>query len=202
MKLYWAEVLNPRKVCALAKHLDLPLTFVKVDLARRGHLSPEFRALNPNCKVPVLDDGGRLLWETDAILCHLARRAGSDLWPHDERQVDVIRWMSWNQGHFQPQAGTFYFEHVIKPQFGLGPPDAAKLARAEKPFKTFAAVLDAHLASHNWLVGDAPTIADFTVSAALPWAAEAKLPLDGFPAILRWRDRLMDLPAWRDPYPD
>lgn len=201
MKLYWAEVLNPRKVCALAKHLDLPITYVKVNLAKGEHRSEAFCALNPNGKVPLLEDEGRILWEADAILCHLARRAGSDLWPSDERQVDVIRWMSWNQAHLQPQAGTFYFENVIKPLFRLGAPDDEKLARAAKPFKTFAGVLDRHLAGRDWLVGSAPTVADFTVSAVLPWARESKVPLDDFPEILRWRDRLMDLPAWRDPYP-
>lgn len=201
MKLYWAEVLNPRKACALAKYLDLPITYVKVNLGRAEHLSEPFRALNPNGKVPVLEDEGRIIWEADAILCHLARRAGSDLWPSDDRQVDVIRWMSWNQAHLQPQAGTFYFENVIKPHFGLGAPNEEKLARAEKPFKTFAGVLDRHLAGREWLVGSAPTVADFTVSAVLPWARESKVPLDEFPEVLRWRDRLMDLPAWRDPYP-
>ena len=107
MKLYYAEVLNPRKVCALAKYIGAPITYIHVDLSKGTHLAPAFRALNPNAKVPVLEDGDRVLWESDAIMCHLALRMGSDLWPQDDRQVDVIRWLSWNQVHFQPLEARF-----------------------------------------------------------------------------------------------
>ena len=201
MKLHYAEVLNPRKVCALAKHVAAPVTYVCVDLAKGAHLTPTFRALNPNGKVPVLEDHDQVLWESDAILCHLAMRTGSDLWPGDARQVDVIRWLSWNQVHFQPVAGTFYFENIIKAKFGLGPPNEAKIAAATRPFRTFARVLDDHLADRQWLVGTAPTIADFSAAATLPYAESAQLPLEDCPAIRRWHDRLNAFDAWRDPYP-
>ena len=202
MKLHYAEVLNPRKVCALAKYIDAPVTYIHVDLSKGAHLTPAFRDLNPNAKVPILEDGDLVLWESDAIMCRLARRAESDLWPADDRQVDVIRWLSWNQVHFQPLGGTFYFEHVIKTKFGIGAPDEEKLARSHKPFRTFAGVLDHHLSEREWLVGTAPTIADFSVSSTLPYAEAARLPLDGFPAIERWHDRLNRLEAWRNPFPN
>jgi glutathione S-transferase len=201
VKLHYAEVLNPRKVCALAKYVEAPVTFVHVDLAKGAHVTPAFRALNPNGRVPLLEDGENVIWEADAILCHLARRMDSDLWPGDARQVDVIRWLSWNQVHFQRFGGAFYFEHVIKAKFGTGAPDAAKIAAATSPFRTFARVLDDHLAGRAWLVGEAPTIADFSVAALLPYAEAARLPLDDCPAILRWHDRLNAFSAWRDPFP-
>ena len=201
MKLHFAQVLNPRKVCALAKHLNAPVEYIRVDIRKGRHLSRPFRALNPNGKVPVLEDGDRVLWEADAILCHLAMRAGSGLWPSDTSQVDVIRWLSWNQVHFQHFGATFYFENVIKPMFDLGPPDAAKIAGAVAPFRTFAKVLDDHLMDHAWLVGPSPTIADFSVGALMPYAEAAELPLDGFPSIGRWHEGLNALDGWRDPFP-
>ena len=201
MKLHYAEVLNPRKVCALAKYLGSPVSYVKVDLAKGAHLGPAFRKLNPNGKIPVLEDDGHVLWEADAILCHLARRAGSDLWPSDARQVEVMRWLSWNQAHFQRFAGVSYFERVIKPMFGAAPASEEKIAEATKPFRRAARVLDDHLADRPFLTGDTLSIADFSVAITLPYAEKAGLPLDDCPAILRWHDRLMQIDAWRDPWP-
>lgn len=201
MKLFYAEVLNPRKVCALAKHLNAPVEFVRVDLRKGEQMSPAFRARNPNAKVPVLQDGDTVLWETDAIMCHLAWHAGSDMWPRDARQIDVIRWLSWNQAHFNRFAGQLYFEYVIKAKYGVGEPNPAKVDEATKFFRIFGAVLNDHLKGRAYLLGDDLTIADFSVAATLPYAREARLPLAEFPAIERWHSRLDALPAWHDPFP-
>lgn len=64
MKLYYFDVLNPRKVCALARYLNLPVEFVHVDLGKGEHKTPAFLAMNPNAKVPVLVDGNTTLWES------------------------------------------------------------------------------------------------------------------------------------------
>ncbi|MBV9636289.1 MAG: glutathione S-transferase N-terminal domain-containing protein, partial [Methylobacteriaceae bacterium] len=57
MKLHYFETLNPRKACAVAQYLRVPVEFVRIDLGRGEHKTPEFLALNPNGKVPVLRDG-------------------------------------------------------------------------------------------------------------------------------------------------
>ena len=201
MKLYYAETLNPRKACAVAKYLNTHVDFVHVDLARGENRTPAFLALNPNGKVPVLDTGRGALGESNAIMCHLARIAASDLWPGDERQVEVMRWLSWDSQHFTRHAGSLYFEHVIKPAIGLGHSDLSAVAKAEGFFKRFAAVLEAHLSGRRWLVGETLTIADFAVAVTLPYAGPAHLPLDGFHEIQRWHAQLNALPAWRDPFP-
>lgn len=202
MKLYYAETFNPRRACAVAKYLELPVDYVRVDLARGEHRQQPYLALNPNGKVPLLIDGALRLWEADAILVHLAATAGSDLWPSvPALQVEVLRWLSWNQAHFSRHGGTLYFEHLIKPLLGMGEADAATVADAGKFFRQFAAVLDSHLAAHEWLVGGRLGVADFAVSTPLGWAREAQLPLDGFEHLARWQRQLQALPAWRDPFP-
>ncbi|WP_119462179.1 glutathione S-transferase family protein [Rhodospirillaceae bacterium SYSU D60014] len=202
MKLYYWDTLNPRKACAVAKYLNSPVEFVPVDLGKGEHKRPEYLAINPNGVVPALEDSGKTLWESNAIMCYLADKAGSDLWPHDERQIEIIRWLSWDALEFAPQAGTFYFEHIIKPRYSLGDPDATALERATVQFKRFAGVLNNHLRGRDYLVGDGLTVADFAVAASLPYADEAGIPLDGFSEIQRWHARLNELEAWRHPFPD
>ncbi len=201
MKLFYCETLNPRKVCAVARYLKSPVEFVRIDLAKRENKTPEFLAMNPNGKVPVLQDGDKTLWESNAIMCYLSDAAKADLWPHDERQIDVMRWLSWNDVHFTRHASVLYFEYVIKPLFGLPAADAKELEDATKHFRNFAGVLNTHLSDRKFLVGDGLTVADFAVAVTLPYADVAHLPLSDFPAVRRWHERLNELTAWREPFP-
>lgn len=201
MKLYYSDVLAPRKTCALIKYLKVPVEFAYLHLDKGEHKKPEYLSLNPNGKVPTLVDGDKVLWEADAILCHLARHAGSDLWPDDDRQAEVISWFSWNSQHFIQSGGALYFEFVIKARFNIGPPDAAAVAKATKSFRTQAAVLNNHLKNRKWLVGEQLSVADFSVAVTLPYAAKAEMPLDEFPEVRRWHDQLCALDGWLDPFP-
>lgn len=201
MKLYYAEALSPRKACAVARYLRSPIDYVRVDLAQGEQRSEWFLELNPNGKVPVLVEGGHVLWEANAIMCRLAQAAGSDIWPMDARQADVVRWLSWDAAHFTRFAGELYFEHLIRPHIGLGPADPANVASATAQFRAAAGVLDAHLSRTSWLVGEAPTIADFALGVTLPYAVPAHIPVDDFPAIRRWQARLSGLEGWDSPFP-
>lgn len=203
MKLYYADVLSPRKACAVAKYLQSPVDYAFVSLEKGEHRTPEYCAMNPNAKVPTLVDGDRVLWEADAIMCYLAEQAGSDLWPRDSsRQIEIIRWLSWNLQHFYKHAGALFFQHVIKARFNLGDPDPAAVEQAQDEFRRFAVVLDGHLQEHRWLVGDGLTVADFAVAVTLPYADRAHIPLGKFPAIKRWHDQLNEIEAWREPFPE
>lgn len=201
MKLYWSDTPAPRKACAVAKYLQTPIEYVYVDFGRGEHKTPEYLAMNPNGKAPTLVDGARTLWESDAIMCHLAARADSDLWPQDARQIEVIRWISWHMAHFYPHAGALYFEYVLKPRFRLGDADPAAVKHATDEWRHVAAILNTHLHDRRWLVGEALSVADFAVGITLPYAERAHIPLDEFPAVKRWHDRLNELEAWRDPFP-
>ena len=201
MKLYYSDVLAPRKTCALIKHLGLPVDFAYLHLDKGEHKEPAYLALNPNGKVPTLVDGDKVLWEADAILCYLARRAGSDLWPEGDLQAEVISWFSWNSQHFIQSGGALYFEFVIKSRFNIGPPAAAAVEKATRSFRAQARVLDNHLKNRKWLVGEKLSVADFSVAVTLPYAAKAEMPLDEFPEVRRWHDQLDALEAWREPFP-
>ena len=200
MKLYYAETLMPRLACAVAKLVEAPVTFVAVDLFRFEQKSDSFVALNPNAKVPLLEDGALKLWEADAIACYLARKFQPALWP-DAEVHELVRWLSWNARHFTRAGSILYFEHVIKGHYLKQEPSARAVASALADFRTYAAVLDAALNERPYLFGETLTVADLAVATVLPWTEEAQLPLAEFPAIDAWYQRIAALPAWREPYP-
>lgn len=203
MKLYYAETLNPRKACAVAKYLNSPVEFIRVEMLKGEHKQPGYLALNPNGKVPTLAISDDLsIWEADAIMAYLARFAGSDLMPEGDKQIEVMRWLSWGAQHFTRHTGQNYFEYVIKPWGGFGPTNPAAAEEATRQLRPNAAVLNEHLAGRKYLVGDQLTIADFSVAITLPYAKKAQIPLGDFPNVARWHDRLMELPAWREPFPN
>jgi glutathione S-transferase len=201
--LYYCETLNPQKVCAVAKHLNVPLDYVRVELKTGEHKTPEHLARHPQGRVPVLVNEGECIWESAAIMTWLSIRAGSDLWPAHEpdRQVEVLRWMLWDAFTWLPAAGPFYFEHHIKPLLGFGVADEAALAAKTPAFHQAAQLLDAQLATRAFVTGDKLSIADFAIGATLPYAERIHLPLAPYANIRRWHGRLMELEAWRNPWP-
>ena len=200
MKLYYAETMNSYKTCAVARYLPLDIEFHRLDLKKGEQRSPEFLAINPNGKAPALVDGDLRLWESNAIMCHMAMKAGSDLWPRDERQVEIIRWFNWSADHFCRFTGELYFENIIRAQFAMGDPDPEAVKDATGYVRRYAGILDEHLESRRYLLGDQLTVADFAVATTLPYARDAKIPIEEFPAVHRWHGHLMELPAWQSPF--
>jgi len=203
MDIYWIKAQAPRRVLALAKHLGIPARFIHLDAKSGALRTPEYTRLNPNRKAPTLVDGDLVLWEASAIMAHLCIRAGSDLWParRPDEQVEVLRWLSWNDNHWAPAVAPYYFEYIVKQTFALGAPDAAELAGKEKDVLRCARVLDAQLQARDWVACDRLTIADFQLaSMATDWR-EAQMPLADFAGITRWLERMQAMPAWAQPWP-
>jgi len=75
MKLYYMETMNPRKVCGTAKYLRSPIEYIPIDRAPGGLKGAEYMAINRNGRAPVLVDGELKLWESAAIMMHLAIQA-------------------------------------------------------------------------------------------------------------------------------
>ena len=201
MKLYLFPAGRAFGVVALKNHLAIDCDLRSIDLGRGDQLAPEYVAMNPNRKMPTLEDDGFVLWEANAILFYLAsKRPERGVWPADVRgQADVLRWLAWESAHWDAESlGMITFEKNSKVVLGLGPPDPAFIARGEENFARFAAVLDGHLKGKSWIVGEQLTIADFSIGALVPTATRVGLPIERFGAIGRWYDLLSALPAWRD----
>jgi len=192
---------SPRalKVRALVRHLDLEVEEVVVDLFKGEQRAPAFAALNANMRMPVLEDGDFVLWESNAILQYLAaKRPESRLWPTDARgQANVARWTNWESAHWSPGTTPIIFERVVKKLAGMGDPNPAEVARGEALFHPLAEVLNGHLRGKRWLLGDTLTVADFAVATGLAFADAAQLPLEKYVEIVRWYDGFRVLPGWQ-----
>ena len=200
MKLYIFPTGRALGVRALVNYLGVECEVVPIDLGHGDQLTPEYRALNPNSKMPTLEDDSFLLWESNAILFYLAaKRADLGLWPSTVKaQADVLRWLVWESAHWDAEScGMVAYEKSSKAVLGLGPPDPGFIARGEQNFIRFAGVLDASVRGKAFLTGDQLTIADFSVGGLVPTAERLGLPVDDFPEVQRWYGRLAMLPAWQ-----
>ena len=193
---------SPRafKAWVVANHLDIETKIRVVDLLKGEQNTPEFTALNPNSRMPVLKDGDYVLWESGAIMQYLAgKKPESGLLPSDERgRLDVTRWQFWDVAHWDPSCAVFLFENLVKPVvLKSGEPDPAALAKGAELFHRAAGVLDAQLKGKKFVIGDKLTVADFSLGAPLHYADMARLPLASYPEIKRWHASLCALPAWQ-----
>jgi glutathione S-transferase len=189
---------NSLRVTAVAHELGIALELVPMDLAKGDHLQPAFLKLNPNHKIPVLEDGEFVLWESTAIMLYLSWSAGGRLIPEDVKQrAQMHQWMSWNTAHLGPACGVFLFENMVKGLLNLGAPNPKQLARADEEFARFGAVLDGHLAGRAYLVGNGRTLADHHVFASLVHAGGCGLPVAKFPEIRRWSEAMRASASWQ-----
>ena len=157
------EARRPNAAGAPATAVGLEL----VDLTRPR--TAAYLALNPTGRTPTLIDGDFILWESNAIMQYLASRSGNSLWPENPRtRADITRWQSWQLAHWGADAcQPLTFQRLVKKILNLGPPDAAVVAKATEVFNREARMLDAHLASPSYLVGNALTLADIAIASNL-----------------------------------
>lgn len=200
MRLYQHPMsANARAATMAALQLEAPVELVYVDLQRQEQLQPAFLQMNPNHRVPVLEDDGFYLWESRAIMQYLAEKTpGQSLYPADIRaRADVNRWLFWSGQHFAPAIGVFFWENLVKPMTGRGAPDPVELQRGAGLLNDFGAVLDGHLADRTWISGSSLTLADLSIAAAYGCAAPGKAPVAWYANIQKWFGRMQALDVWK-----
>jgi glutathione S-transferase len=187
---------NSRKVTSLIGYLGLAVEQRHVDLDAGEQRTEAFLALNPNGKVPVLEDGDLVLWESHAILVYLAgMHPERGLLPGDARgHAEVERWLSWLQCCFGPNLDLVVHQRVVEKLKGHTP-DEAVLARGTAAFESMAHMLDRHLAGRAFLCGGL-TIADFALGAVAECAPLCALGYGSYPAVAAWLERVTRLPGW------
>ena len=172
---------------------ELGLTYDHNDILPRspGTRTPEYRALNPNGRVPTIEDDGFVLSESMAINMYLAKKHNSPLYPKDPRdEARMWQWSLWETDRLDRQITTYASHTTALPeaQRDKGIADAA-WAEIEPAF----AVLNAALATTPWLAGDDFSIADLNVGGAL--VRGLSMDLSRWPALDAWLGRCWDRPA-------
>lgn len=200
MKLYHNPMSpNARRARLTVAQLGIPVEEVLIDFRKGEHKRPEYLALNPNGAVPTLLDGDFALTESRAIMHYLAeQKPDAGLLPADARnRADVLRWQFWDAAHFSIAVRAVAFEKIIKPTFGMGDPDLAKIKEGLADYRRFAAVLDQRLRGKPYVVGPSLTLADLAIAASMMYAKPADLPLAETPELAAWFERMTALPAWK-----
>lgn len=192
MKLYQLPF-SPacQKVVAVAHEVGAPLELVNVDIFKGEARTPAMLAKNANAKVPILEDGDFVLWESSAMMAYLATKLGrSDLAPVGARErAEVDRWLLWEGAHFGPAIRRVAFERVVKQLAGLGAPDEAAIKAGSDEFAIRAGVLEQQLCRSEYVAGPL-TIADFALAPYAALAIDSGLDLARYPALRAWLARM------------
>jgi len=191
MRLYDTAVSgNCYKARLLLSLLDIKYECVAVNLANMEQKTAEFIAMNPLGKVPVLDDEGTIMRDSQAILIYLAGKADAEQWwPRNSvEQANIMQWLSYAANEMFN--GCAIARAAIKFKRPFNYEAAQKIALAAFD------LLEQHLTDHEWLALDHPTIADIAIYpyAALVW--EGNISLTPYPAVRAWFRRIESLPGY------
>ena len=197
LKIYGTS--RSRAARALWAARELGLDFEQVDINPRNgdHQTPEFLAVNPNGRVPAMDDDGVKLFESLAISLYLAKKYGSTdaaaLYPTDAADEGrTLQWSIWAATELEGLLMTCMVERLFKPEAERNPAVAADAEeRLQRPLK----VLDGHLAARPWLVADHFTIADLNVASALAPVEMVGVDLSAYANVTKWLAACMGRPA-------
>ncbi|MBV9043837.1 MAG: glutathione S-transferase family protein [Alphaproteobacteria bacterium] len=192
--------LSPRafKVLFAAHQIGVPYEMVFVNFATGATQTPAYGELNPNRRMPVLEDGDYRLWESNAIVQYLAAlRPESGYLPADlKERMTAIKWQFWESAHWDPAAAIFMFERVVKKLFNRGPADEGEIKRGNELMARLGPVLDGQLAKTRYVGSDRMTVADLSIASTLASAEDAQMPIGEYRHIQRWITEMKALPAW------
>ena len=190
---------NSYKVAFFLKALGQPWEPVFVDFMNGITRTPAWRdRTNPMGEAPVLEDGARRLTQSGVILTYLARKHGQYGGATGDDQLEVLRWILFDNHKFTSYFATYRFMKA----FGPSAPDPAVMAWLRGRMDNAFAIVDRQLAATPFITGAQPTIADFSLSGYMFYPVEESgYEVAGrFPHIQDWLGRMRQLPGWASPY--
>ena len=192
MKLY----MTPRSGNAYKARLLLAMLNVSheqalLDFAKKEHKQASYLKLNPRGQVPVLEDGGKVLWGSTAVLVYLARKHGGDKWlPSDAAgEAEVMQWLELAQNEIHYGL-----------QWARGNKTGVRSMGNYDEYYGYGleglAILEGHLKKNQWLALGRPTVADVACYPYVAVAPEGGFKLEDYPAVQAWAKRFEALPGW------
>jgi GST-like protein len=193
LKFYFNGAPNPNKVALFLEESGLPYELVPVDTRKGDQFKPEFLKVNPNGKVPAIDDDGVFVFDSNAILLYLAEKTGKFLPPNTPKsRAQLLSWLMFIATGLGPYSGqAVHFKTVA--------PKELEYAKTRYQFEAerHYTILNDHLANSRYMVGDTYTIVDM---AFWGWARLAPFVLGEevyakFPNVKRLVDEISARPA-------
>jgi glutathione S-transferase len=190
---------NSFKVAFALRAMGLPYESVHVDFMHGQTRDPSWRAeINEMGEAPVLDYGPLRLTQSGVILTHLARKSGKFGGRDEREQQEILRWLLFDNHKFTSYFATYRFMKA----FGATAPDPAVMAFLRSRIDAAHAIVNKHLATQPYLLGEQPTIADISLSGYVFYPVEES-GIDiaaTHPNLGAWIARLRQLEGWGDPY--
>ncbi|HET8706146.1 MAG TPA: glutathione S-transferase family protein [Pseudomonadales bacterium] len=183
---------NGYKVRLLLSHLQRPYQLKEINILQGESRTAEFLQLNPNGRIPVIDDSGFVLAESNAILWYLAEN--TPYFPRQKPlQAKILQWMFFEQYSHEPFIATSRFWISCLQQKEKY---RAQLEQKKPGGLAALSIMDKHLATQEFFVGNRYSIADIALYAYTHVAEEGEFPLQDYPHILAWLKRVEAMPGY------
>lgn len=188
--LYTAATGNGSKPLILLEELGIPYDIVWIDISAGDQFTPEFLKISPNNKIPALFDDDISVFESGAILLHLAEKHGR-FWTDDPMvRISLMQWLFFQAGSQGPMLGqAHHFRQYAPEKISYG------IERYTKEANRIYGVMDRWLSERTYFGGDDYTIVDMM---CFPWTITAEwqgVEIADFPHVLRWQALLNARPA-------
>ena len=191
MKLYNVEFSgNCYKVRLLLSMLNIDYEIIPIDIQQREQKTSEYLKKNPLGEIPVLEDGGLILRDSQAILVYLARKYGTDEWfpSNPEEMAQVMQWLSTACNEIA--RGLMDARAHFKLNLDLD------IDKAHERSKNILTIIDNHLKDNEWLALDHVTIADIACFPYIALANEGKVSLEPYLNVQKWVENTKQLPSF------
>jgi glutathione S-transferase len=190
-----ANSLNVQKVLLCLEELGLAYRRTDAGLQFGIVDTPDYMALNPNSRVPTIEDDGFVLWESNVIVRYLcAKHVEAGFWPADVRaRADADRWMDWQQTTFNPGMNPIFIGLVRAP----GSLDDTAIEKRRLETERNIAILETRLTEHPYITGGTFGMADLVLAPPLHRWLNLPIARTARPHVERWYERLIDRPAAR-----
>jgi glutathione S-transferase len=176
----------------MAEELGLDYDHIPIEIGPAGARKPEYLAINPNGRLPAIDDAGFTLWESLAITLYLAKKHGRFYPTTLESEAKAWQWSLWAVQEVDRGVNIWSLHAVRLPPQERDPQRRTEALKVlEAPFK----VIDGALASHPYLLGEEFTVADLNVAAVMSRAID--MDLSATPRLAQWLERCLERPAAR-----
>ena len=187
--------INVQKVVWALEEMNVPYSRTEAGMEHGVVNTPEYLRMNPNARVPTIDDEGFVLWESNAVVRYLAAKHGAGtLWPTDAQQrADTDRWMDWVTANVQPVITPVFWQLIRN---APDKRDAKVVADNTTASHKVFAILESALAGHDYISGNTLTMGDMVVGPFVHRYLQLPIEHPALPNVRAYYARIKQRPGY------